>query len=71
MALFGQRKSVSGSMYGSMANLQELLDFAAVKKIRPNVTTVRADKLDEVFAEIAAGNKGGKKYVLDVAGSLQ
>jgi uncharacterized zinc-type alcohol dehydrogenase-like protein len=43
MALFGQRKSVSGSVLGSMTSLQELLDLAAAKKIRPNVTTIRAD----------------------------
>lgn len=62
MALFPQRKSITGSLYASQESLQAVL--ADADKFAPQTVVVKPADLDMVFKELSGHNKEGKKYVV-------
>ncbi|NKX54532.1 NAD(P)-dependent alcohol dehydrogenase [Arthrobacter mobilis] len=63
--LIGRRIAYGGSMIGSIAETQELLDFCAAHDIAAEVELVTADKLNEAWDRMVAGDVK-YRFVLDV-----
>ena len=61
---------LAGSMIGTLADTQEVIDFCAKNNIQPNVELITADKLDEVYKELLEGNDRVIRYVIDMDKSL-
>lgn len=64
-----QRRSLSGSFIGSLAESQELLNFCGRKNIASSVETIKLAEVNEAYPRIKAG-KVRYRYVIDVAGSF-
>jgi len=58
------------SMVGGIPNTQEVIDICAKEGIYPEVEVVPVQKLNEVYTALDASNDSGKRYVLDLEGSL-
>lgn len=63
--LAGRRVAYGGSMIGGIAETQELLDFCAAHDIAADVELVAADKLNEAWDRMVAGDVK-YRFVLDV-----
>ncbi len=63
--MVANRRSLSGSMIGGMAQTQEMLDYCAAKGIVSDIELTRFDKVDEAYERVM---KGDVKYrfVLDM-----
>ena len=59
-----KRLSLSGSLIGTLAETQELLDFCAEHGIAPDVEVIPATRIDEAFDAMVA-NEVRFRYVLD------
>ena len=61
------RKSVAGSLIGSIAETREVLEFCAQKGITPDIQMVKMADINDAFARV---NKGEVRfrYVIDMAG---
>ena len=64
MALFPQRKSITGSWYGNVQNIEKML--ADADKLAPETVVVTPEQLDTVMKSLADGNKDSVKYVLSL-----
>lgn len=60
--IFGQ-KSVVGSIVGGRRFMQEMLEFAAVNRIKPTIETMPLSKVNEAMDKVAA-NKARYRIVL-------
>lgn len=61
-----QRRSLAGSLIGSIPETKEVLDFCAKNNIRPRVEIISADKINESFEKVM--NKQARyRYVLDLS----
>jgi len=73
-AMFAKRvkpqMSVTNSLIGGILNTQEVIDLCAREKIYPDIEVVPVQKLGEVYTALDAANDTGKRYVLDLEGSL-
>jgi uncharacterized zinc-type alcohol dehydrogenase-like protein len=60
-----KRVSIAGSLIGSIAETQEVLDFCAEHGITAEVEVIAVDKVNEAFEKVAG--KGGEhpRYVID------
>jgi uncharacterized zinc-type alcohol dehydrogenase-like protein len=63
-ALAFRRISFGGSLIGSIAETQEVLDFCAANKIAPQVETISLERINEAFANVIAG-KVRYRYVIE------
>jgi uncharacterized zinc-type alcohol dehydrogenase-like protein len=61
-----KRQSVGGSLIGSIAETQEILDFCAAHGIASDVEVVPAQKINEAFDNVVRG-KARYRYVIDAA----
>ncbi len=60
------RRSVSGSLIGSIAETQEVIDFCAQHGIGPDIEMLRIQDLNEAYARIEQGEVRFR-YVIDMA----
>jgi alcohol dehydrogenase (NADP+) len=60
------RKSMAGSIIGSLAETQEILDFCAEHKIGPDVEIIPIQKINDAFKELEKGDVRFR-YVIDMA----
>ncbi len=60
------RKSVAGSLIGSLADTQEILEFCAKHQIGPDIELIRIDQINEAFAKVENGDVRFR-YVIDMA----
>ena len=61
---------LTGSAIGSIAATQECIDLCAREDIKPEVQVVSASEVNWVYEQLSASNDAGKRYVLDIAGTL-
>ena len=54
--LLGQRRSLSGSMIGGIAQLQEMLDFCGEKSIVSDVEVINADYINTAYDRTVASD---------------
>jgi uncharacterized zinc-type alcohol dehydrogenase-like protein len=64
MALALGRRTVGGSLIGSLAETQEVLDFCAEHGIAPEIQMIRADELNDAFDQVERGEVRFR-YVID------
>lgn len=64
--LITSRRSITGSLIGSIQESQELVDFCYRKGIKPNVQTVDITKINEVW-ESMHNAVTDKRYVIDMS----
>lgn len=57
-------------MIGGIKTTQDCIDYCAKKKIYPQTELITADKLDEVFEQLAGGNDTITRYVVDIEKSV-
>ncbi|MFI9173103.1 NAD(P)-dependent alcohol dehydrogenase [Streptomyces lincolnensis] len=50
------RRSIEGSLFGSVAEIQRTLDFCALAGIGADIETVTADRINEAFERLAKGD---------------
>jgi len=68
-ALAMQRKSLAGSLIGSIARTQEVLDFCAEHDIAPDVEIIPIQEVNQAYKRVKSGDVRFR-YVIDMA-SLQ
>merc|ERR1712167_222271 len=55
---------------GGVATTQEVVDLCARADIRPEIDVRPVAELNRVFELLDAANESGKRFVLDISGSL-
>ena len=60
------RKSVAGSLIGSLADTQEILDFYAKHRIGPDIELIGIKQINEAFSKVESGDVRFR-YVIDMA----
>lgn len=65
-ALIRRRISYTGSLIGSIAETQEMLDFCAMHQVVADIELVRADQLNEAYDRMVAGDVK-YRFVLDTS----
>jgi uncharacterized zinc-type alcohol dehydrogenase-like protein len=60
------RKSVSGSLIGSLADTQEVLEFCAAHGIAPAIQLIPISEINDAYARVIAGDVRFR-YVIDMA----
>ncbi|WP_327672778.1 MULTISPECIES: NAD(P)-dependent alcohol dehydrogenase [unclassified Streptomyces] len=65
-SLLNNRRSLSGTLVGGIAETQEMLDFCARHAITPEIEIVTADEIDAAYDRVAAGDVR-YRCVLDIA----
>ncbi len=60
------RKSVAGSLIGSLADTQEVLDFCAEHGIGPDIEVIDIEKINEAYKKVEKGEVRFR-YVIDMA----
>jgi len=66
----GNRSRVIGSGIGSVRTTQEVIDLCAREQIYPEIEVVPVQELNHVYTMLLATNETGKRYVLDIQGTL-
>ena len=62
--------NLTGSLIGTLADTQEVINFCAEKNIKPNVELITADQLEDVYKTLNSGNDRVVRYVIDMDKSL-
>jgi alcohol dehydrogenase (NADP+) len=65
-SLLNNRRSLSGTLVGNIAETQEMLDFCAEHGIAAEVEVIGADEIDKAFDRVAAGDVR-YRFVVDIA----
>jgi len=68
MKLVLERNSIAGSVTGGIRETQEMIDFCAVHKIRPEITKISMAKIDDAWTKVVA-KKARYRFVIDMNGS--
>ncbi|WP_029001034.1 NAD(P)-dependent alcohol dehydrogenase [Azohydromonas australica] len=66
MALLRNRRSVAGSLSGGLPETQEMIDFCARHGIGAEVEVIDADRIDEAYERLLAGDVR-YRFVIDVS----
>ena len=66
MQMASQRRSVAGSLIGSIAETQEVLDFCAQHGIAPDIQIIPMDDINDAFTKVEGGEVR-YRYVIDMA----
>lgn len=61
---------VGGSGIGGIPNTQEIIDLCAKSNIQPEIEIFPAHQLNEIYSKLDASNNDGKRYVMDIANTL-
>lgn len=70
MARAAHRKSVAGSLIGSIAETQEVLDFCAQHGIGPDIEVIAMQTINDAYRDIEKV-KSRYRYVIDMASLKQ
>lgn len=62
-----QRRSLAGSLIGSIAETKEVLEFCAKHKVFPKVELIEPEKINEAFEKVI-NKKARYRYVINLAG---
>ncbi|MFJ4031506.1 NAD(P)-dependent alcohol dehydrogenase [Streptomyces griseoluteus] len=65
-SLFGQRRSISSSGIGGIAETQEMLDFCAEHRLGAEIELISADQINEAFDRITASDVR-YRFVIDTS----
>ena len=60
------RRTLAGSLIGSIAETQEVLDFCAEHDIAPDVQVIPIQEINHAYAEVEKGDVRFR-YVIDIA----
>lgn len=60
------RRSVAGSLIGSLADTQEVLDFCAEHEIGPDIELINIQEINEAYKKVEKGD-ARFRYVIDMA----
>lgn len=60
------RKNVSGSLIGSLADTQEVLDFCAEHGIGPDIEIIPIQQINDAYKKVIKGDVRFR-YVIDMA----
>ena len=66
----GKSASVVCSVIGGLKRTQDVIDLCAREEIYPEVDVVPVREVNRVYEALDASNDSGKRFVLDIAGSL-
>ena len=64
------RRSLVGSLIGSMKDLQDTLIFCNAHNIQCDVVVLEASKVNVALADLAEGKNGTKRFVIDLKSLL-
>jgi uncharacterized zinc-type alcohol dehydrogenase-like protein len=65
-ALVGGRRSIAGSMIGSIAETQEMLDFSAEHGITSDIEVISIDRVNEAYERVVKSDVR-YRFVIDIA----
>ncbi len=65
-SLLSRRRSIAGSLIGGIGETQEMLEFCAERGIGAEIEMIDADRIDEAFDRIMAGDVR-YRFVIDVS----
>ncbi|MER6095186.1 NAD(P)-dependent alcohol dehydrogenase [Streptomyces sp. NPDC001728] len=65
-SLIGGRKTLAGSMIGSIAETQEMLDFCATHGLGAEIELIRADQINEAYERVIASDVR-YRFVIDTS----
>ncbi|OCT11334.1 alcohol dehydrogenase [Paenibacillus pectinilyticus] len=65
-SLIMSRRSIAGSLVGGLLETQEMLDFAAVHGIKPQIEIIRADQVDEAYERVLRSDVR-YRFVIDIS----
>ena len=60
------RKSVAGSLIGSIKETQEVLDFCAAHNVAPEIQLIKIDEINDAYEKVVDGDVRFR-YVIDLA----
>jgi len=66
MSLLRNRRSIAGTLSGGLAETQEMLDFCAEHGIGAEVEVIHADRIDEAYERLLAGDVR-YRFVIDIS----
>lgn len=64
-SLIFNRNSFAGSLIGGIKETQELVDFCALNNIRPDITKITMDQIDDAWTQIL-NKKAHYRFVIDM-----
>ena len=64
------RRSLVGSLIGSMKDLQDTLNFCSAHNVECDVVVLEASKVNVALADLAEGKNGTKRFVIDLKSLL-
>ena len=65
-ALIGGRRSIAGSLIGGIAETQEMLDFCAEHRVRPEIEVIEPAYINEAYERVIASDVR-YRFVIDTA----
>ncbi len=65
-SLIGGRKTLAGSMIGSIAETQEMLDFCAAHGLGAEIEVIAADRINEAYERVIASDVR-YRFVIDAS----
>jgi uncharacterized zinc-type alcohol dehydrogenase-like protein len=65
VSLLRNRRSLAGTLSGGMRETQEMLDFCAAHGIGAEVEVISADRIDEAYERLLAGDVR-YRFVIDI-----
>jgi alcohol dehydrogenase (NADP+) len=66
MSLIGARRTLAGSMIGSIAETQEMLNFCAERGLGAEIEVIRADQINEAYERVISSDVR-YRFVIDIA----
>jgi uncharacterized zinc-type alcohol dehydrogenase-like protein len=70
LGLMFKRQTIAGSLIGGIKSTQEMLELCSKHQIWPETETIKADKIDWAFEQLATSNKDAIRYVIDIQASI-
>jgi uncharacterized zinc-type alcohol dehydrogenase-like protein len=65
MTLVGARNAIAGSNTGGIRETQEMIDFCALHKIRPEIIKIPMSGIDDAWAKVVA-KQARYRFVMDM-----
>lgn len=69
MALVGARNAIAGSNTGGIRETQEMIDFCALHKIKPEIIKIPMSGIDDAWAKVVA-KQARYRFVMDMGAAL-
>jgi uncharacterized zinc-type alcohol dehydrogenase-like protein len=65
MSLVGARNAIAGSNTGGIRETQEMIDFCALHKIKPEITKIPMSGIDQAWEQVVS-KKARYRFVVDM-----